>query len=366
MVRTAGKSPIIRAERAASERLPPESQSMSPTPPDRTPIAALKGVGAQTVGRLEKLGLVTVQDLVFHLPYRYEDRTRITPLGSLQSGAQALVEGRVELVEMMPSGRRSLVLRISDGTGFLNLRFFHFSADQRKQFERGRWLRCYGEAREGYYGLEMAHPDYRLITEAEVGRPDANLTPVYPTTEGLHQNLLRKLAGQALAAVDAGSLRDWLPEPWPAAVGRLGLADALRLLHQPPPGCGEASAEIAAARRRLAFEELLAHHLSLSRFRARMQAHAAPELKTDPSREAEFLSRLPFALTDAQRRVIAEIAADLARPRPMMRLVQGDVGSGKTVVAACAARGRCPSGPWPLASPWQEQRPRLGPCAFLP
>jgi ATP-dependent DNA helicase RecG len=305
--------------------------------PDLIPIASLKGVGVQTLKKLEKLGLATVQDLLFHLPFRYEDRTRIVPIGSLRSGGHALVEGRIELVEIVPKGRRSLVLRIGDGTGFINLRFFHYTADQRKQFERGRLLRCYGEAREGYFGLEIAHPDYQWVAEDEAGQPEANLTPVYPLTEGIHQKALRRLIGQALNYADPERLPDWLPESLPAAAGRLRLWEALKLLHQPPAGCNEDSPQLAGARRRLAFEELLAHHLSLSRFRIHMQAHRAPVLRTDAQASERFLNSLPFALTSAQKRVIGEIEADLATPRPMMRLVQGDVGSGKTVVAAFAA-----------------------------
>ncbi len=308
-----------------------------PSTPDSLPIASLKGVGLQTLRRLEKLGLATVTDLLFHLPLRYEDRTRIAALGSLKAGDQALVEGRVELIEVLPKGRRSLVLRIGDGTGFLNLRFFHFTAEQRRQFERGRLLRAFGEIREGYYGLEITHPDYRLIAEDEAGRPEATLTPVYPLTEGIHQKALRRLVTQALAYADPEHLPDGLPISLPAASGRLRLWEALKLLHQPPAGCSEASPELAAARRRLAFEELLAHHLSLSRFRARMQTRRAPILHIDPTAAERFRQSLPFSLTAAQQRVIGEIEADLAAPRPMMRLVQGDVGSGKTVVAAFAA-----------------------------
>jgi ATP-dependent DNA helicase RecG len=340
--------------------------SATPTP-DLIPIATLKGVGIQTLDKLEKLGLTSVQDLLFHLPFRYEDRTKITPIGGLKGGDHALVEGRIELVEVLPKGRRSLILRISDGTGFINLRFFHYTADQQKQFERGRLLRCYGEIRDGFYGPEITHPDYKLIGEAEAGQPEATLTAVYPLTEGIHQKPLRKLIAQALAYAHPQWLPDLLPDNLPAA-GRLKLGEALKLLHQPPAGSRLDSPNIVSARQRLAFEELLAHHLSLSRFRVRMQTHQAPVLRADPEAAERFLQSLPFALTSAQRRVIAEIEADLALPKPMMRLVQGDVGSGKTVVAAFAAlaalasrhqvavmaptcrggpRGKTASWPWP-------------------
>jgi ATP-dependent DNA helicase RecG len=308
----------------------------TPTTPDLIPIASLKGVGIQTLNKLEKLGLTSVQDLLFHLPFRYEDRTRILPMGGLRVGDHALVEGRIELVEVIHKGKGSMVLRIADGTGHLNLRFFHYSPNQYRQFERGKLLRCYGELREGYYGPEITHPDYELVADSDAGQPDATLTAVYPLTGGIHQKSLRKLIGHALAYAHPQWLPDWLPET-AAVPGQLRLWEALKLLHQPPPGSNEASPHIVAARQRLSFEELLAHHLSLSRFRVRMQAHRAPELIANPDTTQRFLNSLPFELTGAQQRVIREIETDLTQPKPMMRLVQGDVGSGKTVVAACAA-----------------------------
>ncbi len=300
-------------------------------------ISILKGVGVQTLRKLEKLGLRTIQDLLFHLPLRYEDRTRIVPINRLTGGRHALIEGRVESVEVISKGRPSLIVRVHDGSGYLNLRFFHFTQDQRRQFERGRLLHCYGEARDGFYGLEMTHPDYKIVTEHDAGKPDATLTPIYPLTEGLHQKALRNLIAQALSHSDVCSLPDWLSSALPGDSHRPGLGEALRLLHLPPAGCDEHSPRIAEARSRLAFEELLAHQLSLSRLRALMQRHQAPVLGVNPTAADQFLARLPFSLTGAQQRVITEIAADLSRPHPMMRLVQGDVGSGKTVVAAYAA-----------------------------
>ncbi len=306
-----------------------------PNPPENQSIASLKGVGAQTLKKLERLGLHTLQDLLFHLPLRYEDRTRIVPLASLRSGDHALIEGRVELTETLPTGRRSLVIRLSDESGHITLRFFHFTQDQRRQFEPGRLLRCYGEVREGFYGREINHPDYRLITDSEAGQPESTLTPVYPLTEGLHQKALRRLIAQALVMADR--VRDWLPPGITPARHDYSLAEALRLLHAPPAGSTELAPSIQAARQRLIFEELLAHHLSLSQFRARMQTHRAPALGINQKTATEFRDSLPFALTSAQQRVIKEITADLGRPHPMMRLVQGDVGSGKTIVAAFAA-----------------------------
>ena len=304
-----------------------------PNPPENQSIASLKGVGAQTLKKLERLGLRTLQDLLFHLPLRYEDRTRIIPMASLSSGDHALIEGRVELAETLPSGRRSLVIRLADDTGHIHLRFFHYTQDQRRQFEPGRLLRCYGEVRDGFYGREINHPDYRLITDSEAGNPESTLTPVYPLTEGLHQKALRKLIAQALVIADR--VRDWLPPG--ITKNDYSLAEALRLLHAPPAGSTEQAPSIQAARQRLIFEELLAHHLSLSQFRSRMQTHRAPVLRINQKAATQFRDSLPFALTGAQQRVTQEILADLGRPHPMMRLVQGDVGSGKTVVAAFAA-----------------------------
>ena len=313
------------AHRLAAPNVAPGEQS----------IAGLKGVGAQTLKKLERLGLRTLQDLLFHLPHRYEDRTRVVPLGSLRGGDHALIAGCIELCELTPTARRSLVVRIADGSGHLHLRFFHFTADQRRQLEPGRWVRCFGEIRDGFYGLEIVHPDYRLVSEHEARQAEATLTPVYPLTEGIPQKQLRKLVAQALS--EAEHLPDWLPTALLPRQSQLSLADALRQLHTPPAGSTEQSAAIVAARHRLVFEELVAHRLSLSRLRSLTRQHRAPPLHIDAQTAERFRGALPFALTAAQQRVIEEITADLAQPRPMMRLVQGDVGSGKTVVAAFAA-----------------------------
>ncbi|MEI7869778.1 MAG: ATP-dependent DNA helicase RecG [Candidatus Methylumidiphilus sp.] len=304
---------------------------------DSLKIASLKGVGAKTLERLGKLNLHKVHDLLFHLPSRYENRTALMPLGSVRPGDQALVEGQVELTEVIARARRSLVCRISDGTGFLYLRFFHFSGDQLSRLKPGARLRCFGEAREGYYGTEMVHPDYQHIADEEAGNIDQSLTPVYPSTEGLHQKTLRSLVERALdlCLENSGILHEWIPGEQLSALGFPTLLESVRLLHQPPAG---AAAELLGqAQQRLAFEELLAHHLSVSRFRNHMRQQAAPVLRLPDPVSKQFLDSLPFALTGAQNRVIREIAADLAAAKPMMRLVQGDVGSGKTVVAAWAA-----------------------------
>jgi len=310
---------------------------------DALPVTVLRGVGSRLAARLERLRIHTVQDVLFHLPLRYEDRTRVLPMGSLRAGNQAVVEGKIDLAEVRFGRRRSLLVRISDGTGALTLRFFHFNASQQAAFARGREIRCYGEVRDGSVTLEMIHPEYRLPGPGEVSEAEEHLTPVYPATEGVHQLTLRAITEQALRYLDApaGSpgLVDWLPAELVRSQNLTSLAAALRYVHRPPPG---ASLELLAqgnhpAQQRLAYEELLAHHLSLRRVRERMQRLQAPVFAGGQQLVSRFIGSLPFALTGAQARVIGELRHDMERGHPMARLVQGDVGSGKTVVAACAA-----------------------------
>ena len=303
------------------------------------PVTALSGVGPALAGRLARLGVETVADLLFLLPNRYEDRTHIVPIGALRPGARVAVEGGIELAEVVFRRRRTLLARLSDGTGFLTLRFFHFSGAQQQQLARGVRLRCFGEVRRGPVGLEIVHPEYRLADLPDRQAVLDALTPVYPATEGIQQGRLRLLTAQALAALAQEDVPDLLPPEVRDELAFPGLREALQFLHRPPP---DASLELLEsgrhpAQRRLAFEELLAHQLSLRALRNEIRRDPGWPITATGELGARLLATIGFPLTAAQRRVSAEIRADLAAPNPMMRLVQGDVGSGKTIVAALAA-----------------------------
>ncbi len=301
------------------------------------PITVLRGVGDALALRLHALGVETTQDLLFLLPLRYEDRTRVVPLGQLLPGQRAAVEGDVLLTDVAFRGRRQMLCKIADGSGFLTLRFFYFTGQQQRALARGVRIRCFGEARRGPQGLEMVHPEYRRVDSAP--RADDHLTPIYPATEGVTQGRLRALVAMALDQAAAREPQDWLP-PAVLADSRLpSLREALLYVHRPPT---DAPVEELLnwrhpAQRRLAFEELLAHQLSLKLLRQRIQSDPGWPLAADGALKAALLAALPFRLTAAQSRVLREIERDLAIAKPMLRLVQGDVGCGKTLVAALAA-----------------------------
>ncbi|WP_162632527.1 ATP-dependent DNA helicase RecG [Aeromonas veronii] len=304
---------------------------------DKIPLDSLKGVGSKMQEKLERLGLATVQDLLFHLPLRYEDRTQVWPIGDLPPGLHGAVEGEIQDTQLVMGRRRMLVCRISDGTGTLTLRFFNFTAAQKNSLATGRLIRCFGEVRPGKYGLEMAHPEYKLLGEEQAGQTEEALTAVYPTTEGLRQLTLRNLTDQALAQLDLYGVEELLPAGlYPH---QIELAAALKLLHRPPPSVALPLLESGQhpAQQRLVLEELLAHNLSVLKVRAQAQTQLARALKPAPELVEQLLGALPFKPTGAQNRVVAEISKDLQQSHPMMRLVQGDVGSGKTLVAALAA-----------------------------
>jgi len=314
-----------------------------------TPVEALSGVGPKLAGKLARLGLATVEDVALHLPHRYQDRTRSTPIGALRAGNEAVVIGRIEHSDIHHGRRRSLMARISDGTGFMMVRLFHFSPAQQRQLVPGRWMKCFGEVRRGPASLELVHPEYRVTDRKPALDPEAGLTPVYPSTEGLGQGQLRRLVDQVLAR-HLPRIRDWVPPRVLDEPLRLSLHDALRSVHHPPPDTDMQRLADGATppQQRLAFEELLVHHLSLRRVRLRRKTVQAPAFPAHSDYARRFLAALPFALTGAQQRVLAEIGADMAREAPMLRLVQGDVGSGKTVVAAAAAAAAAQAG-WQTA-----------------
>jgi ATP-dependent DNA helicase RecG len=304
---------------------------------DAVPLSALTGVGAAQTSKLAKIGLHNVQDLLLHLPLRYEDRTQLYPINDLLPGIYATVEGEVLNSNITFGGRRMMTCQISDGTGILTLRFFNFNAAMKNSLATGRRVLAYGEAKRGKYGAEMIHPEYRVQGDMSEPELQETLTPVYPTTEGVRQATLRKLTDQALDLLDTCAIAELLPPE--LAQGLMSLPEALRTLHRPPPTLQLADLETGQhpAQRRLIMEELLAHNLSMLALRAGAQRYHAEPLGTKDELKNGLLAALPFKPTGAQARVVAEIEKDMAQDIPMMRLVQGDVGSGKTLVAALAA-----------------------------
>lgn len=300
------------------------------------PIETLSGIGSRQRDKLHKLGLRHVSDLLWHLPLRYEDRTRIHSIAALEVGLNAAVVGEVRHNELVGPQQRIWRVWLADASGALALRFFHFSQQQREALKPGTRLWCFGEVRQGYDSLELVHPEYRILTDAAPLPVESSLTPVYPSVAGLQQPTLRRLCNTAL------SQRAELPDLVPADVlptkCHLDLYAALEQVHQPCPEwrSSRASMDELPGKQRLAFEELLAHHLSLRRLRARLQQTSAPALAGPGRLSRQLRAALGFPLTAAQERVCAEIQADVSHTVPMLRLLQGDVGAGKTVVAALA------------------------------
>jgi ATP-dependent DNA helicase RecG len=312
---------------------------------EQRPVTALRGVGAALAEKLARLNVTRVADLLFVLPLRYEDRTQVTAIGALAPGVRAAVEGEVQLTEVAYRGRRQLLCRISDGSGMLTLRFFYFSASQQGNLARGTRLRCFGEVRRGPLGLEMVHPEYRRLSAAAAPLEET-LTPIYPLTEGVPQGRLRALIAEALEEIRRAPLRDFLAERGVLPPGLPSLPEALNYLHRPPREAQleELAAGSHPAQQRLAFEELLAHHLALKLRKRSLTADPAFALTDEAQLAQHFIRALPFAMTRAQARVLAEAERDLKAGAPMARLVQGDVGCGKTVVAAAAAARAAGSG----------------------
>lgn len=304
---------------------------------DQVDVNTLKGVGDAMATKLATLGIFTLQDVLFHLPFRYQDRTRLRRIGELRPGDEGVIEAEVALSEVVQRQRRSLLVRVSDGTGSLTLRFFHFSAKQAQQFERGKVLQCFGEVRRGPGMLEMVHPEYRLASQGQALQN--TLTAFYPATEGVQQGTLRKLSDQALSQLNAQRLKEYLPADALASNGLPNLINALETVHRPPPEANvhDLMEGVHPAIRRLAIEELIAHRMALRQLRDQHQVNNAPVIPAESALADQLRASLKFALTGAQARVLDELLADTEKSEPMLRLVQGDVGAGKTVVAALAA-----------------------------
>jgi ATP-dependent DNA helicase RecG len=300
--------------------------------PFAAPVESLRGVGPALAEKLHRIGIATLLDLLLHLPNRYQDRTRVTPLAALRADSEALVIGQVLESRVTFGRRRSWLITLGDDTGCVHLRFFHFNERQRSAAAAGAFLRCFGEVRAGPKGLEMVHPEYRVFaTRPEP--PEPELTPIYPITEGVSQSRLAGIIALVLPILP--QLRDTDLNDVLDAPQELDLRDSLRLLHHPPAATSEA--ELSRARSRVALDELLAKIIVLKQ-RARERQHATTYALPSVNQLGRvLLDRLGFELTAAQRRVAREVLLDLQRDRPMLRLIQGDVGSGKTVIAAFAA-----------------------------
>jgi len=308
--------------------------------PGSLPVSSLPGVGPALVEILARLGLQRVQDLWFHLPLRYEDRTHVMPIRDLRVGESAQVVGVVEAVERGFRYRPQLRVAIGDDSrATLMLRFFHFNRSQAEQLAPGVRILCYGEVRHGAHGLEMVHPQYTRLAGDAVAAVDDRLTPIYPTTEGLGQKRIAGVIARALERLPKDDVLELIPAQLREPLQLASLREALLTVHRPPTGTDVALFAMRGhpAQQRLAFEELLTQHLSLKRLRAQLRRHRAAPMKGDGQTRKALRAKLPFALTKAQQRVVKEVEGDLAKTVPMLRLVQGDVGSGKTVVAALAA-----------------------------
>lgn len=304
---------------------------------DGVPLTSLSGVGAAIAEKLSRIGIQNVQDLLFHLPMRYEDRTRITPISDARPESFATIEGYVQHTEVQFGRRPILSVTLSDGTSKIMLKFFNFNAGMKNSLATGVRVKAFGEIKRGRYMAEIHHPEYQIIRNNQPLALAETLTPIYSTTEGLKQASLRKMTEQALAVLQNVQVAELLPEQYNPH--QYSLKEALVLLHRPPPSVSAEVLETGEhpAQKRLIFEELLAHNLAMQQLRLGVKQQYAEPLTYKSDLKSRFLASLPFEPTNAQKRVTEDIERDLAQPSPMMRLVQGDVGSGKTLVAALAA-----------------------------
>ena len=321
-------------ERRAKSRASGNGAVESPRPSSLVPHPSLAFATPIVQEKLARIGVRQLSDLVTHLPLRYEDETRIVSIHEALSGDTVQVEGTVVETQIKFRPGRQLISEIDDGSGRLVMRFFNFYPSQKNALAPGAKVRVMGEIRQGFFGAEMVHPRFRVL-RGEAPLPQA-LTPVYPTTAGLGQEVLRKLAARALAQAD---LADALPQPVIKKLKLLPLDEAIRMLHNPSPDA-DALALLDGSHpawRRVKFDELLAQQLSMRLHHERRNRVRAHPLLQYSNMSRVLLATVPFKLTQAQTRVLTEIRIDLTRPHPMQRLLQGDVGSGKTIVAALAA-----------------------------
>ncbi|MBX9705587.1 MAG: ATP-dependent DNA helicase RecG [Gammaproteobacteria bacterium] len=304
-----------------------------------SPSNTITGVTKRTAQCLTKLGLHTVQDILFHLPLRYQDRTHVTPMRNFIVGEEVVLQGTITNQQQLYKPRLQLIVQLTDGTGSCYIRFFYFNARQKAQLKIGERVTCYGEIRLGRHGYELIHPEYRITSENSLPPLENAYTPIYPSTEHLSQTTWRRITDHVLALLPHSSdALDLIPIAVRERYQLLSLGQALHYVHRPPTNANITQLKEGKhpAQQRLAFEELLAHQLSLRLFREQVQRQKAPIFNFDQVVVSQFLENLTFTLTAAQQRVLSEIAGDLERPYPMLRLVQGDVGSGKTVIAALA------------------------------
>lgn len=303
-------------------------------------VLDLKGVGPQIATRLAAIQVRNFQDILFHLPNRYVDRTRIYPLSTVRVDDLVVIEGEIEKATVIPKPKRSLVIKIRDSSGSAELKFFYFNIGQQAQLKPGAQIRCFGQARRNKNGLQFIHPEYTIITDGVILPVEEYLTPIYPTTDGISQKLLRNLVQQVISLLHPiqNSL-EILPEKIRQDLQFVPLIDCLQQLHFPTPDCFKQilNTGFHPAQRRLAFEELLAQHLILRQKRQQHMQEQAIKIEHKNILSNKLLTALPFNLTNAQQRTINMVNQDLAKSNPMLRLVQGDVGSGKTLVAVMAA-----------------------------
>ncbi len=299
-------------------------------------LTSLKGVGPKVAEKLANLSIFNLEDLLFHLPGKYQDRSRVHPIASLRQGESALVFGQILAADIVFGKRRSLVCKISDGTGILDVRLFYFSMAQKKQFVRGEYIQCYGQATMVGRNYSMIHPEISYLRDKNQPRLEPGLKAIYPTTEGLQQNTWSNLMGQALSQLKNAKVSELLPPHWLQKLNFPPLVQALQTLHKPPLDLSLAMLQTGdhPLIKRLAFEELVAQHIALQEIKVKVQLKTAFQVKPNTSLAQRLISHLPFQLTNAQSRVVSEIEKDMQKSHPMMRLVQGDVGAGKTLVAA--------------------------------